>query len=124
MKDRVVLAASFLALGFLGCSSVDCLNKRSLTTASPIESETPKVERVRIYKADGTLQCGTGKLIPAKEMSKSLKDIKVYNEISKNDGQMRTQVCGSPTGNVHIFEISKQDLDKALKLGFKHWVFE
>jgi hypothetical protein len=28
-------------------------------------------------------------------------------------------LCGAPTGNIHVFTISKKDLTKALKLGFK-----
>ncbi|MNL53665.1 hypothetical protein D3C87_1769290 [compost metagenome] len=57
-------------------------------------------------------------------MEKDLKGIKTYSSINKNDGMMRIQVCGSPTGNSNIYEIDRKDLAAALKAGFKEWTFE
>jgi hypothetical protein len=31
-------------------------------------------------------------------------------------------MCGAPTGRIHRFQISKNDLEKAQKLGYKEWV--
>lgn len=83
-----------------------------------------KLDRVKVYKADGSLQCGQGKALPTAEMQKQLKDIKVYSSANKNDGMMRIQVCGSPTGNANIYEIDRKDLEAAIKLGFKEWTFD
>lgn len=78
-------------------------------------------ERVKIYKADGTLQCAQGSRIDIKDMQKELKDIHVYKSFSDNDGMLRIQMCGAPTGNSHVFEIDRESLSKALALGFKEW---
>jgi hypothetical protein len=81
-------------------------------------------DHVKVYKADGSLQCGQGKAIKPDDMAKDLKDIKVFSSYNKNDGMMRIQLCGSPTGNCNVYEISRADLDAALKLGFKEWIGE
>ncbi len=86
--------------------------------------QTSGQDRIRVYKADGSLQCGQGKAIPLTEMEKSLKGIKTYSSINRNDGMMRIQLCGSPTGNCNVYEIDRKDLDAALKLGFKEWTAE
>ena len=79
-------------------------------------------ERVKVYKPDGTLQCAQGKKIPLDEMVKQLGDIKVYNSFSDNDGMMRIQLCGSPTGNSNVYEIDRENLKRAVSLGFKEWL--
>lgn len=79
-------------------------------------------DRVRVYKADGTLQCAQGVRVDIKEMQKDLKDIKIYKSFSENDGMLRIQMCGAPTGNSHVFEIDRDNLAKALALGFKEWL--
>lgn len=81
-------------------------------------------ERIKVYKPDGSLQCGQGKAIPVKDMESELKGIKVYSSSNQNDGKMRIQLCGSPTGNSNVYEIDRKDLDAALKLGFKEWLAE
>jgi hypothetical protein len=83
-----------------------------------------KLDRVKVFKADGSLQCGQGKAIPAAEMQKDLGDIQVFSSASKNDGMMRIQVCGSPTGNSNVYEIDRKNLAAALKKGFKEWTFD
>lgn len=79
-------------------------------------------QRVFVYKADGSLQCGQGKKISLDDMKKDLKDIKVYSSENKSDGMMRIQVCGAPTGMANVYEIDQKDLAAALKLGFKKWM--
>ncbi len=83
-----------------------------------------KLDRVKVYKPDGSLQCGQGKAVPVPEMQKELKDFKVYSSYNKNDGMMRIQVCGSPTGNANIYEIDRSKLEAAVKLGFKEWTYD
>ena len=86
--------------------------------------KSSSIDHVKVYKADGTLQCGQGKKISISDMQKDLKDIKVYSSENKNDGMMRIQLCGSPTGNANVYEIDRKDLEAALKLGFKEWTAE
>ena len=89
-----------------------------------MDDQSAAQDRVRVYKPDGSLQCGQGRAIPLTEMEKDLKGVKSYSGINKNDGMMRIQVCGSPTGNCNIYEIDRKDLGTALKNGFKEWTFE
>lgn len=124
-----------IILGFYmtGCSTGNC---RSLKEAKAAENpntnldelskmkETTKGSRVRVYKFDGTLQCNEGKKIPIETMEKELSSLKVYMRMNKNDGQMRMQKCGAVTGNANIYEIDRENLEAALKLGFKEWSAE
>ena len=77
--------------------------------------------RVKVYKPDGSLQCGMGKKTALEEMEKELKGLQVFGRSNQNDGLMRIQVCGAPTGQSNVYEISRSDLGKALKAGFKEW---
>lgn len=122
----------FLSLAFvlgIGCQNTPCRNVKtqdsSARSASSqiVQTEGVKTLKVKIFKADGSLQCGMGKKISLDEMQKELKGIQVFSKSNQNDGLMRIQVCGSPTGNSNVYEINQEDLDKALKLGFKQWTF-
>lgn len=111
------------------CSSANCRQKNAAKPVAAgevasMDDQSAAQDRVRVYKPDGSLQCGQGRAIPLTEMEKDLKGIKSYSSINKNDGMMRIQVCGSPTGNCNIYEIDRKDLGNALKNGFKEWTFE
>ena len=96
--------------------------------AAPATDATPTAGagqlKVKVYKADGSLQCGMGAKIALEAMEKDLKGIKVLSRSNINDGLMRIQVCGAPTGQSNVYEISRSDLEKALKAGFKEWTQE
>lgn len=115
----------FLFLGTLiGCSSTNCRRYHDLNTATKTKwvgekGEATLNQKVKIYKPDGSLQCGMGQTIPAEVMQKELGDIKVFTAENRSDGLMHIQVCGSPTGMINVFEIQQGDLDQALKKGFK-----
>jgi hypothetical protein len=124
-----------LIFSIIGCANKNCRDVRleeAAASGKPIVppeiskekdpmTKTAKADRVRVYKPDGTLQCGMGEQIPIEVMHKQLEKIKVHRAFSKNDGMMRTQVCGSPTGNSHVYEIDRKDLSAAQKFGFKEW---
>lgn len=80
--------------------------------------------RVKVFKYDGSLQCGKAKPVSVSEMQRELKGIAVYSAENKPDGLMHVQVCGSPTGRANVYEIDKSTLEAAKKLGFKEWTFE
>ena len=122
----------FLSLSLLvslsACTHGNCRTQKD-ASKTPVTSEVPMTksattERVKVFKADGSLQCGQGKAVSVAEMQKQLKGITVYSSMNKNDGMMRIQVCGAPTGNSNVYEIDRKDLDAALKLGFKEWLSE
>jgi len=100
-------------------------NAGSSTSEDPAATVTgAAMLKVKVYKPDGSLQCGMGQKIPLEVMEKELKGINVHSRSNRNDGLMRIQVCGAPTGNSNVYEIDRTDLEKALKKGFKEWTFE
>lgn len=127
--------AGVLSAVLLGCATGKCVNAHNSANATPAAAAAAtsggttmkpesKLDRVKVYKPDGSLQCGQGKAIPIPDMQKELKDIKVYSSFNKNDGMMRIQVCGSPTGNSNVYEIDRSNLEAAVKLGFKEWTYD
>ena len=126
----------YLAMATISCASKDCRsikeeqkNQSGDNKPVPIPAELdpmtkpPQTEKIKVYKPDGSLQCGQGKPVSLEEMQKQLGKIKVYASFKKNDGLMRIQLCGHPTGNSNVYEIHINDLENAIKLGFKEWTF-
>ncbi|MDG0816580.1 hypothetical protein [Bdellovibrio svalbardensis] len=118
-----------LSMGFVlgACSHANCGAQKPENKAAAggvMVEKSSSTDKVKVYKADGSLQCGQGKKIDLAEMQKGLKSIKVYSSENKNDGMMRIQLCGTPTGNSNVYEIDRKDLEAALKLGFKEWTAE
>lgn len=135
MRKALLLLPFIFTLG--ACTHGNCRSQKkdvnpnatASSVAAPAASAgvgvvSAKTERVKVFKADGSLQCGQGKAIPVAEMQKDLKNIKVYSAANKNDGMMRIQVCGSPTGQNNVYEIDRKDLEAAVKLGFKEWTVD
>lgn len=129
---KLVFFCGLISVVFFGCTSGNCrsqqIKKEQMQGPAPIKDnkllpEENQTNRVKVYKLDGTLQCSEGKKIEISEMEKELtkNNIKVYKSFSENDGMMRIQVCGSPTGNSNVYEINKENLKSAIELGFKQW---
>lgn len=131
----------FSTLFLYGCSTTPCKIEERTVSGTDSQNSTSQnlkqnptggetsmaaekdlTSRVRIYKADGSQQCGTSKKIDLSVMQKELGFIKVFSAENKNDGLMRIQMCGHPTGNCNVYEIFNSDLDAALKLGYKKWI--
>ncbi len=122
---------SLVVLGLVGCSNKSCreIRQEASAGAPPVAvskekdpmSKTAIADRVKVHKADGSLQCSQGKAISLLEMQKQLGDIQVHKSYNQNDGMMRIQVCGAATGNSNIYEIDRKDLAAAIKAGFKEW---
>jgi hypothetical protein len=121
--------AVLLSLLFVtACSTTNCGNERRFNSAKneenakmTLDKGALNMKKVKVAKADGTLQCSQGKLIPLVEMQKELKNITVFSSLNQNDGMMRIQVCGAATGNHNVYEILESDLSKAQALGFQIW---
>jgi hypothetical protein len=77
--------------------------------------------QVQVYKYDGTLQCGLGQEIPLDEMANELKGsgIEVLKMRKANDGLGHIGVCGASTGSINAFEIRRDLLPAAQKLGYR-----
>lgn len=131
MKNLFLILPTLFVLG--ACTHGNCrtqkIEENKAAAAVAAKGEVPvtnsaATDRVKVHKPDGSLQCGQGKAVPVAEMQKQLKGIHVYSATNKNDGLMRIQLCGSPTGNSNVYEIDRKDLEAALKLGFKEWLTE
>lgn len=126
---KTMLAVAFITVSF-SCQTGRCKERSTpplKETAIMDASQKPLnqvLDRVKIYKYDGSLQCSMGKAVPPEEMEKQLKGITVFSRENKADGMMRIQVCGTPTGRANVFEIERKDLEAAKKLGFQEWTFE
>jgi hypothetical protein len=120
-----------------GCAQGNCRSQShtpstpeaAVTNSSPtgkanIEPAAASTERVRVFKYDGSLQCGMGKAIAAEQMAKELKGIQVFSSTNKADGLMHIMQCGTPTGRANVYEIERKDLAAAQKAGFKEWLWE
>lgn len=126
MRNLNFLIVSTFIFLFAGCAATTCKiedrppveikgTEKTMTQAKDLTT------KVRVYKPDGSLQCGQGQKIDLNTMKKDLQDIEVFSSDNKHDGLMRVQMCGHPTGTCNVYEILAADLDKALKLGFKKW---
>ena len=124
MKILILLMACFVVVS---CSNQPCkIEERTdkvLTGNEKPSSDTKDLtQKVYVYKADGSLQCGMGQKMDPSEMKKQLGAIETFSAENKHDGLMRVQMCGQPTGSCNVFQIRAVDLDQALKLGFKKWM--
>ncbi len=124
----IVLIFSVSSL-LTGCSLKQCKIEDRVVAKPEGEPTSMSAKKdlskhVYVYKADGSLQCGQGRKIAPNEMAKELElePIQVFSAETKNDGLMRIQVCGHPTGYCNVFEIAEDQLEQALKLGFKKWI--
>ncbi len=125
---RFLILSSLL---LVGCAQHHC--RRPPDAAPPITVVAPQGDevpvgatsrKVKVYKYDGSLQCGQGKAVSVEQMGNDLKKVTVFSSQKKSDGLMHIQVCGSPTGMANVYEIFEADLAKAEKAGFKMWSFE
>ena len=116
----------FLCLLLSACANKPCREPTSPLGAAPIEKPSGKPavnpNRLWVAKPDGSAQCeensGSG---PEKMKVDLLKGIPVYDMSSKDDGLMRTQMCGNETGKHNVYLIDKKNLEKVKALGFKEW---
>jgi hypothetical protein len=129
-SKKFIFICGVILLTF-GCTTGNCrsqkIKQEQAEGPTPVKENKlippPSVsERVKVYKLDGSLQCAQGKRVELKDMQNDLKDIKVYKSFSENDGMMRIQMCGAPTGNANVYEIDRENLKAALALGFKEWL--
>jgi hypothetical protein len=113
MKTLIFVLTGVLAIGSLPLA-------RAFSSKAPAPSKSAEPDLVWISKSDGSLQCeqGSGKKLETARAELEKSGVKVVEALSGNDGGMRIQLCGSPTGGQHEFRIARGDLEKALKLGF------
>lgn len=98
-----------------------------LTMADPCiaaDAPTPPARDsslIEVARPDGSRQCepDTGEPLATAAAALAAAGIQVHASRTGNDGMMYPQVCGAPTGTVHIFSIAPADLAAAMALGFR-----
>lgn len=132
MKNLNLSSALILGVFFaIGCAPYHCRQAPKIEAQTPVgeamkaaPDEATGSRRVRVFRYDGSLQCGQGKAVAVDVMAKDLKGLEIFSKEKKKDGLMHIQVCGAATGTANVYEISEADLPRAEKLGFKKWTFE
>jgi hypothetical protein len=113
------------------CSSGNCRsqmeNSAALNPSPEAQAQASAAgvtERLKVFKYDGSLQCGMGAGKSVKDMAQELSGVRIYSSENKPDGLMHIQACSTPTGRANVYEIDKSSLEQAKKKGFKEWTFE
>lgn len=120
----MILRKSIVTLGHLSVLFlVSCASGHSHRNQEVNASGASPSDHMLVFKADGSLQCQMGTGTPVDAMAKTLtaKGITVYSSENRHDGLMHIQACGTPTGMINVYEISKNRLEDALELGFKKY---
>jgi len=78
------------------------------------------VSSVYVYKLDGTKQCEKDPGIKLAKMEQDLisAGVKVVSRRKGYDGREGIALCGAPTGQINIYEISSSDLPVAIGQDF------
>lgn len=127
MKIFNSILITSLSFAFIACQSGNCRSNRTQSETENKQMDasiaTGSQNKIRVFKYDGSKQCGEGQIISLSEMQKELAGVRVYSAENLSDGMIRTQVCGSPTGKANVYEIDDSSLEKAKAKGFKEWTF-
>jgi hypothetical protein len=88
-------------------------------------------DTVKVFRYDGSLQCGMGHAVPLDEMGKELTavNIKVLSSEKSVVSGLIIALCGAPTGMANVYEIAKDDLpriptDRQGIKRFRPWVYD
>ena len=82
---------------------------------------TSSTRTLFVFKLDGTKHCEpyAGVSLDSMALELGAAGIEVLSRRKGYDGREGIAVCGEPTGQINIYEISSSDLSAALSLGFK-----
>jgi hypothetical protein len=88
-------------------------------------------DTVKVFRYDGSLQCGMGQAVPLDEMAKELTaaNIKVLSSEKRVVPGFIIALCGAPTGIANVYEIAKDDVPRipagqqAVKR-FQLWIYD
>jgi len=87
-------------------------------------------DTVKVFRYDGSLQCGMGQAVPLDEMAKELTavNIRVLSSEKSVVSGFIIALCGAPTGRANVYEIGQDDFlriptDRQGVRRFRPWVF-
>jgi hypothetical protein len=83
------------------------------------EAEIKEAE-IKVFKPTGSIQCEPDSGTPLADMQQALTaaGIDVHAAETTSDGRMYAQVCGAPSGEIHVFSIDAADAAAAANLGY------
>ncbi len=88
-------------------------------------------DTVKVFRYDGTLQCGMGQAVPLDEMAKELTavNIRILSSEKRVVSGFIIALCGAPTGIANVYEIAKDDLprlpaDRQGVKRFQPWIYD
>jgi|FLYM01.1.fsa_nt_gi hypothetical protein len=111
---------SLLIVVSLGCANTHCRQKKAGDEMSQNQNGQ-QTQKILVAKADGSRQCEEKSGTSLDRMAKDLGEVKIYRQFKQNDGMMRIQVCGAPTGMYNVYEIEAKDQQAAVNVGFQVW---
>ena len=88
----------------------------------------PSASTLFVFKPDGTIQCDKFQGVTLETMGQELRSvgIRIISSRKGYDGREGIALCGEPTGQINVYEITSSDVPGALRLGFKqlpdHWI--
>lgn len=118
--SKHILYLIWLSVFTVGCANHHCRVKKEGVDMAEM-AEGAKIEKILVAKPDGSQQCEATSGIPLDRMAQDLSGIQIYRQFKANDGMMRIQVCGAPTGMYNVYEIDAKNRQKALDVGFEIW---
>jgi hypothetical protein len=119
---RVVFTASLIFAVITPSAQAFATKKLDATDAATASSPTlDSAAMVWVSRKDGATSCGIKKGQTLEEGADELKQngVRVLSSRKGSDGKMHAQSCGMPTGTTNAYHISRDDLVKAVSLGFQ-----
>lgn len=120
MREKTVRRAwiTGFVLVALAITGVAASKKKGSEAAAP--AMTVPSDAVWVSRPDGGKSCEpTGaQAIEAGAAELGKVQVKVLDSRKGSDGKMRAQMCGMPTGKLNSYLIPRQDLERAVALGF------
>ncbi len=119
-KQNIGFAIRSFALPLLLLSA--CTTEPAKTSTQwTVKATTEGQRKIWVTKPDGSQQCApkSSVLSPALAAQQlKVSGVPVFEFKTGSDGKMHIQKCGAPTGRTVDLEISRNDISRALSLGY------
>jgi hypothetical protein len=120
--NRIV---TVIVLGLLS-QALFGFSRKSETVSAPPESRLSDAvsvssnDSVWVARGDGGQSCSpkSGQALEAGAGELQKAQVRVLESRKGDDGKMRAQMCGLPTGKLNAYRIPREDLGRAVALGF------
>ena len=117
-----VITASFIFAVTPSSAQAFATKKSDATDAATASgSNQENSSTIWVSRKDGATSCGIKKGQTLEEGADELKQngVRVLSSRKGSDGKMHAQSCGMPMGTTNAYQIFRDDLVKAVSLGFQ-----